>query len=71
MEKFASQATSEVLAAIRKIAADEGKPLQTILDEAMQDLIDKKKNKKPRQHVLNALHESIKDFNNLYDDLAK
>lgn len=71
MEKFASQAASDILSAIRQIAIEEGKPLQTIIDEALRDLIEKKKNGTPRKHILNALNNSISDFDSLYQDLAK
>ncbi len=71
LEKFASQANPEILAAVRQIAANEGRHFQSALDEAMRDYIDKKKNNKPRPYVLSALHASINDFDNLYNNLAK
>jgi hypothetical protein len=70
-EKFASQAASDVLAAMRQIADDEGRQFQALLDEAMRDFIEKRNGTKPRAHVLNSLQDSIGDFNDLYTKLAE
>jgi hypothetical protein len=40
-EKFSSQASPEVLAALRQIAESQGRQFQAVLDEAMQDYIDR------------------------------
>jgi hypothetical protein len=70
-EKFATQADPAVLSAIRKIAADEGRQLQAVLDDAMRDYIEKKRTAKPRAHVLSALQESISEFDTLYHKLSQ
>jgi len=70
-EKFASQADPKILAILRQIASEEGRQFQAILDEALRDLIEKKRGVKPRNHVLNALNDSISDFNKLYQKLAE
>lgn len=36
-EKFSSQASPEVLAALRQIAESEGRQFQVVLDEALRD----------------------------------
>ena len=38
-EKFSSQASPEVLAALRKIAETEGRQFQAVLDEALREYI--------------------------------
>lgn len=70
-EKFATQAAPEVLAKLREIAANEGRQLQAVLDEALRDYIEKKRTDKPRAHVLKALGDSLDDFDELYKALAK
>lgn len=47
-EKFATQVNPEVLAAIRGIAQSEGRQLQALIDEALRDLIEKRKSGRPR-----------------------
>lgn len=70
-EKFASQADSEVLMAMRAIAESEGKQFQAVLDEAMRDFIEKRRNGKPRSHVMSAFADSLKEFDELYKKLAQ
>ncbi|MCK4945704.1 MAG: hypothetical protein KAS59_05535 [Alphaproteobacteria bacterium] len=70
-EKFASQADPKILATLRQIASEEGRQFQSVLDEALRDLIEKKRSIKPRNHVLNALNDSISDFDKLYQKLAE
>ncbi len=71
IEKFSSQASSDVLAEMRKIALGDGRHLRIVLEEAMRDYIAKRKSSRPRNHVIGALQDSIKEFNNLYQKLAK
>jgi hypothetical protein len=68
--KFSSQADPDVFGALKEIAAGEGKNLQALLDEAMRDLIEKRRAGKPRRHVLEAFGESLADFDQLYRELA-
>jgi hypothetical protein len=68
--KFSSQADPDVLGAIKAIADKEGKNLQALLEEAMLDLIEKRRAGKPRRHVLEAFGESLADFDQLYRELA-
>lgn len=43
-EKFSSQAAPEVLAALRRIAESEGRQFQAVLDEALWEYIERRKN---------------------------
>jgi hypothetical protein len=70
-EKFATQVNSEILAAVRSLARKEGRQLQALLDEALADLIDKRKNAKPRPHVMGAYLASHEKYGALYKKLAE
>jgi hypothetical protein len=47
-EKFATQVNSEILSAVRALAAKEGRQLQALVDEALADLIEKRRKATPR-----------------------
>jgi len=70
-EKFATQVTSEILAQVRDIAQTEGRPLQALIDEALVDLIEKRRNTRPRAHVMSAYNASHEKYAELYQKLAK
>ena len=53
-EKFATQVNSEILAAVRDLAQSEGRQIQALVDEALADLIEKRKQERPRAHVMAA-----------------
>jgi hypothetical protein len=70
-EKFATQVTSSILADVRAIAQSEGRQLQALVDEALADLIEKRRNTRPRVHVMNAYNASHEKYADLYRKLAK
>lgn len=70
-EKFSSQATPEVLNALQKIAESEGRSMQAVFDEALREYIDRKEKGLPRYHTLDAFSQSLKEFDQLYRELAK
>jgi hypothetical protein len=70
-EKFATQVSSEILAELRALAHSEGRQLQALVDEALADLIEKRKNTRPRPHVLSAYDASHEKYAELYRRLAK
>jgi Flp pilus assembly protein TadB len=70
-EKFATQVTSEILAQVRAIAHSEGRQLQALVDEALSDLIEKRRNTRPRAHVMSAYAGSHEKYAELYEKLAK
>jgi len=70
-EKFSSQASPEVLAALRQIAESQGRQFQAVLDEAMRDYIDRKQKERPRRHVMATFASSLAEFDSLYRELAK
>lgn len=63
--------TSEILAEVRAIAHGEGRQLQALIDEALVDLIEKRRNTRPRAHVMSAYHSSHEAYAELYRRLAK
>ncbi|MBP9090521.1 hypothetical protein KBI23_05785 [bacterium] len=70
-EKFATQVNSEILTTLRALARTEGRQLQALVDEALADLIEKRKNNKPRPHVIGAYLDSHEKYSELYKNLAK
>ena len=70
-QKFATQVDPDILAAVRKIAEEEGRQLQALVDEALADLIEKRKHGKPRQHVVASYLASHEKYGELYKKLAK
>jgi len=61
-EKFSSQASPDVLAALRQLAASQGRQFQAVLDDAMRDYLER---------VMSAFASSLDEFDTLYKDLAK
>lgn len=70
-EKFASQADPELLAAMRAVAADEGRQLQAVLEDAMREYLERRRGGGPRPEVMEALAASIAEFDSLYERLAR
>jgi hypothetical protein len=70
-EKFATQVNSEILAKVRNLAQSEGRQLQALVDEAFADLIEKRKQTRPRAHVMAAYQASHERFGSLYKKLAE
>lgn len=70
-EKFSSQASPEVLAALRQIAETQGRQFQAVLDEALREYIDRQQKDHPRRHVMRSFASSLDEFDSLYRELAK
>lgn len=70
-EKFATQVNSEILAVIRTLAQNEGQQIQALVDEALADLIEKRKRTQARAHVMGAYLASHDKYSELYKKLAK
>ena len=69
--KFATQADPVVLETLKNIAANEGRQIQALVDEALRDYIDKKTGNAPRRHVMDAFKSSMARYDSLYKELAK
>jgi hypothetical protein len=70
-EKFATQVNAEILSAVRDLAQHEGRQLQVLIEEALCDLIEKRKLERPRAHVMAAYQVSHENFAPLYKKLAE
>jgi hypothetical protein len=70
-EKFATQVDAEILSAVRKLAAAEGRQIQALVDEALADLIEKRRQGRARAHVMAAYQGSHERFAPLYRKLAQ
>jgi hypothetical protein len=70
-EKFATQVSPKVLARVRNLAQKEGRQLQALVEEALADLIEKRKQGRPRANVMTAYQGSHKRYGSLYQKLAK
>jgi hypothetical protein len=70
-EKFSSQASPDVLTALRQIAELQGRQFQAVLDEALRDYIDRQQKTRPRRHVMASFASSLDEFDHLYRELAK
>lgn len=70
-EKFATQVDAGILSTVRGLAQSEGRQIQALIDEALADLIEKRKQGRPRAHVMAAYQESHEIFAPLYKKLAQ
>ncbi len=70
-EKFATQVDRDILEAVRRLAHEEGRQLQALVDEALSDLVEKRRKARPRPHVMGAYHASHEKFGSLYKKLAE
>jgi len=70
-EKFATQVDRDVLAAVRKIAKEEGRQLQSIIEDALGAYVEKHDKARPRPHVMSAYRSSLERYGPLYEKLAK
>jgi hypothetical protein len=70
-EKFATQVNAKTLAAVRRLAEKEGRQLQALIDEALTDLLEKRRSGRPRSHVMDAYQRSLARYGELYKKLAQ
>lgn len=70
-EKFATQVDADLLSEFRSLADTEGRQLQGLVDEAISDLLEKRRQETPRAHVMKAYQKSHDKYASLYEKLAK
>ena len=70
-EKFASQADPEILASLRGAAAAQGRQLQAVIEDAMSENLARLAGNRPRPQVMEALAESVAEFDSLSERLAQ
>ena len=70
-EKFATQVDSVLLADLRKLAQSEGRQLQSLVEEAIANLLEARRTKGISPEVLHAYQSTVERFGSVYEKLAK
>lgn len=70
-EKFATQVKSDLLADLRSLAKDEGRQLQALVEEAIENLLEQRRQSDARPHVMAAYRRSHGRFGAVYKKLAE
>lgn len=71
-ERLRVEINSEILNALRSIAAEQGRPVQGLVEEALVDFIEqRKKSSNPRAHVMGEYVASHEKYGPLYKKLAE
>ena len=70
-QKFATQVDTDLLEAVRGLAKLEGRQVQSLVDEALLDLVEKRRTGRPRKFVMAAYKESVERYGKLYKKLAE
>jgi hypothetical protein len=72
-EKFATQVDSDLVAAVRQLAHDEGRQIQAIVEDALREHLTAQDNTKARgrDYVWLAYLKSTERFPGLYKKLAQ
>jgi predicted transcriptional regulator len=69
-EKFSTQVDPALLKEVRSLAEAEGRQTQFLVEEALKDLLEKRRKQKPRDFVMQAHLESQERYKSLYEKLA-
>ncbi len=69
--KFATQLDAELIDAVRGFAQSEGRQIQSVMEEALADLLEKRRRSQPRRHVMAQYEASVRSFGPLYERLAR
>lgn len=70
-QKFATQVDADLLDAVKSLAREEGRQVQSLIGEALNDLVEKRRLSRPRRHVMTAYRTSIEPYSKLYKKLAE
>lgn len=70
-EKLSTEVSAEILSAIRHFNEHKGCQIQSLIDEALTDLIGKHHPHRPRPNVMAAYQASHDTFGPLYKKLAE
>lgn len=70
-QKFATQVEADLLAEIRKVAEDDGRQLQAVVEDAFRAYLEERRGEKPRRHIMAHYDGSHDAFASLYERLAK
>jgi len=69
--KFSTQVDPQLLEEVRGIAGDEGRMLQAIIEEALRNLVEERRQSRPRARVMAAYQAGVAAFDPLYKKLAE
>lgn len=69
-EKLTVEISAETLALLRDLAKREGVELEALFDEALEDLIAKRRSDEPRTSVMDAYETGLQKFAPLYRKLT-
>jgi hypothetical protein len=70
-QKFATQMDADLLRQLREYAKSEGRQIQSVLEEAVINLLKNRQGYKMRPDVMSAYQESLDRYSDLYEALAK
>jgi len=71
VRKFSSQADSALLDRVKEIAESEGRQFQAVLADALREYIERRERIQPRPTVKAAFEASLRQYDELYRELAK
>lgn len=69
--KYASQADPDLLEAMRRIARDEGRQFQAVMEDAMREYLDRRRGEEPRDEVRRIVQEDMERYAWLARKLAE
>ncbi|GAB5497732.1 MAG: hypothetical protein PsegKO_00430 [Pseudohongiellaceae bacterium] len=69
--KFATQVDAEILTDVRSLAREEGRQIQALVNEALADLLRKRRSLAARPHVMEAYLDSHESYAAVYRKLAE
>ena len=70
-EKFSSQASPDLLAEMRKVARDEGRHFQSVLEDAMRAYLESRESQQVRPEVMAHYRASVEKNRRLAELLAQ
>ena len=70
-QKFTTQVDVALLTEIRRIAQEEGRPIQAVVEEAFAAFIEQRQQEQPRVHIMAHYQSSHERFASLYERLAQ
>lgn len=70
-QKFASQAPPDLLEEVRAIALEDGRQLQSVIEDALRAYVQDRRQRQPRREVLAHLQASVLEHRELYQRLAE
>lgn len=70
-EKFSTQMDSKLLSDLRRVAKQEGRQLQSLIEEAVERLLSEKDKLRPNPSVVNKAQAAMDKYSDALEYLAK